>query len=100
MFFHLFLNERNSFCRNIASEVVKTGELPEKGKKSITNCTSQFCKITCYFFSLVEFSEVGDLDHFPFKVSPVPEEVTLMKLVELIPHFLGVILCFFILFFG
>jgi hypothetical protein len=38
----------------------------------------------------MKFSKPGDLNHLSFKVSPVPEKVTLMKLVELIPNFLGI----------
>jgi hypothetical protein len=40
-----------------------------------------------------------NLDHFPLKISPVPEKVTLVELIEIIPDFLGIGLSLMIVFF-
>jgi hypothetical protein len=90
MFFHFLLDEGDGFGGDVAAEVVEAGEVSQEGEEGVANGTSEFREVTDNLFVLMEFSEPGDLNHLPFKVSPVPEKVTLMKLVEFIPYLLGI----------
>ncbi len=49
-------------------------------------------------FSLIKFSKPSNLNHFPFKISSVPEEVAFMEFVKFIPYLLCVRLSFLIFF--
>ena len=90
MFFHFLLDEGDCFGGDVAAEVVEAGEVSQEREEGIANGTSEFGEVTDNLFLLMEFSEPGNLNHLSFKVSPVPEKVTLMKLVEFIPYFLGI----------
>lgn len=97
MLFHFLFDQRNGLGRDVASEIIEARELSEKWEEGVSYRTPQFREITDNFFLFIKFSKPSDFDHFAFKVCSVSEKVALVELVELVPYFLCVFLCLFIL---
>lgn len=100
VFLHFFLNQLDGLRAYVTPKVVETVEVPEEREKGVSDPAAVLVVVADNALVLVELFEESDFGHFPFEVGPVSEEVALVKLVELIPHLLSLLLGLGVDFFG
>lgn len=88
MFLHLFLDQLDSFCRDITPIVIEAFELSKQREECISYTASKLIVVAAISSELIVIFEVRNFGHLSFEVGSILEEIALMKLVKFIPYFL------------